>query len=109
MPVEIRVKGRPDLELTGTIEKILPAGADVLPSPALSYAAGGGIQTATDDQHGTKAAERLFEIRIVPDPSSDIHLLAGQRVVVRLQAPSKPLAAQWWRSGLQLVQKRFHR
>ena len=106
--VDIRVQGRPDLELTGHIEKVLPAGQEQLPSAALGYAAGGSIQTAVDDPRGTRSAEQVFEIRIKPDMRSAVRLLPGQRVVVRFHALSKPLAWQWWRGLLQLVQRRFH-
>ncbi len=37
-----------------------------------------------------------------------VKLMTGQRVVVRLSLPAKPLGAQWWRALLQLVQRRFH-
>ena len=104
--VEIRVKGRPDLEQYGMIERILPAGLETLPSPALGYAAEGSIETDPEDPKGLRPAERIFEIRIAPDNSEQ--LLPGQRVIVRLERDKKPLMVQWWRSILQLVQKRFH-
>jgi putative peptide zinc metalloprotease protein len=106
--LEIRVKGRPDVLLTGKIETIFPAGLEVLPSEALGYAVGGSMSTVSQDPSGKKAAEKFFEIRIRPNPESSIHLLSGQRVIVRIQMPSKPLAAQWWRSARQLFQRRFH-
>jgi hypothetical protein len=94
--------------LTGRIEKIFPAGLEVLPSEALGYAVGGNMPTVAQDPSGKKAAEQFFEIRIRPNPDSSVRLLSGQRVVVRIQLPSKPLAAQWWRSVRQLFQRRFH-
>jgi len=103
--VEIRLKGRPGVKLNGTVEEILPAGRDRLPSAALGYAAGGSVPTDPNDRQGTKAAERQFELRIRPD--RDSNLLVGQRVVVRVRTNDKPLLAQWWRSLLQLIQKRF--
>jgi putative peptide zinc metalloprotease protein len=109
--VEIRLKGRPDICLTGRIERILPAGREELPSPALGDAAGGSIQTDLEDRRGVRAAERFFEIRVKPhldDLPEGVHLLGGQRVVVRFEADAKPLALQWWRSLLQVVQRRFH-
>jgi putative peptide zinc metalloprotease protein len=106
--LEIRVKGRPDVMLTGEIEKIFPAGLEVLPSEALGYAVGGSMPTLTQDPRGTRAAEKFFEIRIRPAPDSQVRLLSGQRVIARIQMPSKPLAAQWWRSIRQLFQRRFH-
>ncbi len=109
IPLEIRVKGRPDMEVTGEIIKpIRPAGQKELPSPALGFAAGGSVRTATDDRQGTEAAERFFEIRIRPQEEPNVKLLSGQRVIVRFELPSKPLVVQWWRSLLQLIQRRFH-
>jgi len=106
--VKIRVRGRPDPELTGRIEKILPAGQELLPSAALGYAVGGSMPTLLQDPRGTRSAERFFEIRIKPQPLSSVRLLTGQRVVARFQLNPKPLAAQWWRSLRQLFQRRFH-
>jgi len=103
--VEIRIKGRPDDHLTGVVEQCLRTGQDELPSAALGYNAGGSIQTAADDARGTKAAERFFEVRI--RPADECPLRSGQRVVIRFDMSPKPLAVQWWRSLLQLVQRRF--
>ena len=105
--LEIRVKGRPDVMLTGDIEAIFPAGHEVLPSEALGYAVGGSMPTVMQDPSGVRTAEKFFEIRIRPTLDSPVRLLSGQRVVARFQLPSKPLAAQWWRSVRQLFQRRF--
>ena len=106
--LEIRVKGRPDVMVQGRIEQIFPAGEEVLPSQALGYAVGGSMATQAQDQRGIRAAEKFFEVRIRPDSNSDVRLLTGQRVIARIQLPSKPLAARWWRSLRQLFQRRFH-
>jgi putative peptide zinc metalloprotease protein len=106
--LEIRVKGSPDIILTGKIEKIFPAGHEVLPSEALGYTVGGDMPTVSQDSSGTKTAEKFFEIRIRPDRHESVRLLTGQRVVARIRLPSIPLASQWWRSARQLFQRRFH-
>ncbi|UCC96381.1 MAG: hypothetical protein JSW66_11100 [Phycisphaerales bacterium] len=106
--LEIRVKGRPDAMLTGKIEKILPAGQEVLPSEALGYAVGGSMPTLLQDPRGLRTAEKFFEIRIKPAPDSPVRLLSGQRVLARIQMPAKPIAVQWWQSLRQLFQRRFH-
>jgi len=106
--LEIRVKGRPEAMLTGRIEKILPAGQEVLPSQALGYAVGGSMATLLQDPSGVKTAEKFFEILITPNPDSPVRLLCGQRVIARIQMPAKPIALQWWQSLRQLFQRRFH-
>ncbi len=83
------------------------AGQERLPSAALGYAAGGPVQTDMADRSGTKAVRRFFEVRIHPPQDSDIPLRSGQRVVVRIEAPAKPLIIQWWRKLLQLIQRRY--
>jgi putative peptide zinc metalloprotease protein len=105
--VEVRVKGRPESELTGEIEKIFPAGQELLPSKALGYAVGGPMATQSQDPRGATAAEKFFEIRIRPKKDSSVRLLSGQRVVVRIRMQPKPLAARWWQSARQLFQRRF--
>ncbi len=105
--VEMRVKGRPDLMFEGRIEKIFPAGHEILPSEALGYAVGGSMPTVAQDPHGTKTAERFFEIRIRPDAEKTVRLLTGQRVAVRIRMASKPLGVQWWQSMRRLFQRRF--
>lgn len=114
--VEIRVKGRPQSQLIGEIEKIFPAGSELLPSEALGYAAGGSIPTRLQDPGDARAAERFFEIRIgfpqsgVPKPRLDgsVKLRTFQRVIVRIRMTPKPLIWQWWQSLRQLFQRRFH-
>ena len=106
--VEVRVRRRPDDKFTGTIDSIINAGQERLPSASLGYAVGGKTVTAEDDPQGLKAAERFFEVRIRPDADRDVRLLSGQRVVVRLRLADKPLGLQWWRSIQQLIQRRFH-
>jgi len=111
--VEIRAKGRPSLELTGSAraEDISPAGRKDLSTPAQALLMGGGIQTAAGDTTGMKAAEGFFEVRIKPDISASSApadmLMPYQRVVVRFSLPPKPLIQQWWRLLQQLIQKRF--
>ncbi|MFQ6034907.1 MAG: hypothetical protein ACE5NM_03540 [Sedimentisphaerales bacterium] len=131
--VEIRVKGRPESEFIGEIEKIFPAGQELLPSEALSFAVGGSIPTRwapakrgpspeprdarPPDVRRARAAERFFEIRISQIANHDqrfatsdkqIKLLTGQRVIVRVRMTPKPLILQWWQGLRQLFQRRFH-
>ena len=87
--VEIRVNGRPEPTITGTIEKIFPAGQEQLPSQALGYAVGGSMPVDVRDPSGTKTAEKFFEIRIRPHLDQPDQWLTGQRVVVRVPAAAQ--------------------
>ncbi len=104
--VTIRPWGRPDQEMSGTAIVIMPAGQKRLLSPALGFAGGGSIRTAGDDPSGTKTIEGLFEVIVRPDDIADVPLLLKQRVMLRFEMAPKPLAVQWWRKILQLVQRR---
>jgi putative peptide zinc metalloprotease protein len=106
--VSMRIMKRPDQEVGGTIKYFYEAGQTNLPSPSLGYPAGGNIATMPDDRSGVQTAERIFEIRIAPDPSDTVRLLAGQRVIVCFDASNKPYLSQLWRAVLQLLQRRFH-
>jgi putative peptide zinc metalloprotease protein len=117
----IRIKGLPDVEMTGRIIRVIEAGQDRLANPALGYAAGGSIRTDPKDPKGMKTSERFFEVEIEPQPVQDpatdrrpagvwhgrVPLLIRQRVIVRVEMPPRPLIQQWYRSILQLVQRRF--
>ena len=81
---------------------------DILPSQSLGYKGGGSTPIDTEDQKGVKAAEKFFEIRILPQNDAQELLFPGQRVIARIQLPVKPLALQWWNALRQLFQRRYH-
>ncbi len=105
--VDMRIMGRPDIELSGRIEMIIPAGQQELPSAALGYAAGGATQVDLQDPSGKRTAEPFFEILVVSDSPDNRMMRPGQTMVLRFDTMPKPLLEQFWRSLLQLFQKRF--
>ncbi len=105
--VRLRLMGRSDVELVGAINRIDPGGHQQLPSPALSYLAGGSVALDPEDPQGGRTAEPFFEVRIRLESDAAEQVLPGQRVVARFDLPKKPLIAQWWRMLRQLVQRRF--
>lgn len=113
--VELRVKGRPGIHLTGNVRRVLDAGQRDLPSAALGYVAGGTMRVSYEDQSGRRAAEPFFEIHVEPeseatagDTQADrLPLRTGQRVVVRFTMGRAPLLAQWYRDVRQMIQRRF--
>ena len=105
--VAIRVKGRPDIELAGRIDTIIPAGHDRLPSAALGYAAGGSTRIDLEDPTGRQAAEPFFEILVIPSIPETVTLRPGQTMALRFETSPKPLLMQGWRTLQQLLQRRF--
>jgi putative peptide zinc metalloprotease protein len=102
--VRVRVRGRPELEFAATLERVPKAGQRTLPSPAMSIGAGGTFQT--DPQKPTETTEGVFEFWFRPAEDAHVRLLSGQRVVIRTQLPSQPLAWQWMHRLRQLLQRR---
>jgi putative peptide zinc metalloprotease protein len=102
--IRVRVRGRPDLEFTSTIERMPKAGQTQLPSAALGLSAGGSIQT--DPERPTQAAQQIFELWLKPTDETHLRLLHGQRVAIRFTLPERPLAQQWVRRAKQIFQRR---
>ncbi|MEO0963763.1 MAG: HlyD family efflux transporter periplasmic adaptor subunit [Planctomycetota bacterium] len=112
--VQLRVPRRPDLTFTGTIERVLPAGHNELPSQALSQAAGGAVaidQSAAAQQQADAAtsAEPMFEVRVAIDPDQphEQRLRPGQTIEARFTLQRRSLIAQGYLALRQLLQRRF--
>ena len=105
--VDIRIKGRSDIELTGEIETIIPAGQQQLPSAALGYSAGGTMRIDLEDPSGRRTAEPFFEVLVVPAIPDTVTLRPGQTMALRFETSPKPLLVQGWRSLLQVFQRRL--
>jgi putative peptide zinc metalloprotease protein len=105
--VRIRVRGQPNIELTGLIDTIIPAGHERLPSAALGYAAGGATLVDPKEPSGRQASEPFFEILVLPLLGEASKLRPGQTVLLRLDTLPKPLLVQGYRSLLQVFQRRF--
>lgn len=103
--VEIKVRGRPDVHTMGVAERPRPAAVRDLPSAALGVDAGGEELTSAAGEGKTKAAEQFFEVRITPE--DDARLFAGQRVVVRVTLPSRPILSQVARAIGRALQQRL--
>ena len=103
--VQIRPLGRPGMLLRGGIIRILPAGQSRLPSAALGYTTGGPIAINPQDATARRAAEPYFELFVRPRIPIAIGAvwLSGQRVMVRIALPAKPLLWQGWNALHRLL------
>lgn len=105
--IPLRLRGGTAAQLYGR-----PAGPpiearDMLPSPALAAAAGGRIPARLDAQGAARPAERVFELRLIPDPSAATALYHGARVEARIALAPAPLLDQAWRRMRQALQRRL--
>jgi putative peptide zinc metalloprotease protein len=104
--VEVRIAGHLDRAITASITREVPAATGRLPSMALGSRGGGRIAVDPADETGTRALQKVFQFDLAlaePLPSPQF----GQRVQVRFDHGSEPLARQWQRSLRQLFLGRF--
>ena len=114
--VEVRLAGDTSVKL----QAVKIDGSDIDPvrfgvaatsdvrSSAMTLAGGGTL--APDQRDPNKLAADLFQMRVLlsnpprKDGSGERRFLAGQRAYVRVKLEDEPLARQWWRQFLQLIQ-----
>jgi putative peptide zinc metalloprotease protein len=95
--VLVRLAERPQAVLEGRIVSEVPAGEEMLPSPALSAQGGGEIATDPREPKNPRALQRVFQFDIKLDGAVPVDHF-GQRVYVRFEHPMEPLAVQWYRA-----------
>jgi putative peptide zinc metalloprotease protein len=104
--VEVRIVDNPGEVITASIRQEVPAASGELPSKALGTRGGGTIPVDPNDESGTRALTSMFQFELALDKvSATDHF--GQRVYVRFNHGSEPLALQWQRSLQQLFMRKF--
>ena len=91
----------------GRVVRQVPAGEYRLPSRALSTQGGGQLVVDPQDAQGTKTLERVFQFDVALSQASGLNVF-GQRVHVRFEHRSEPLAMQWFRTVRRIFLTRFH-
>lgn len=104
---EVRLRGRESDNLEVDNLKLIPFQSDRLPSAALSWLAGGDIQTENDDKTGLKTTEPFFLIEADIPAETEIPLFHGQSGLIRMSLESRPLLFQVYRELRQLLQERY--
>src|SRR5579862_3174506 len=95
--VEVRLAEDPERVLQGHIVRQVPAGDEVLPSPALAAQMGGDIATDPRDSKDPRALQRVFQFDVALARAGQLSDF-GQRVFVRFDHQMEPLGLQWYRS-----------
>jgi putative peptide zinc metalloprotease protein len=83
--------------LEGRVVREVPAGDEMLPSPALASQGGGEIATDPREAKGSRALRRVFQFDVELDAPDRLDHF-GQRVYVRFEHEMEPLSVQWYRS-----------
>ena len=104
--VDVRTFERIDTVVSGKVLRLVPGGADQLPSKALSPDGGGTVPVDPRDPKGTKTIERVFQLEIeLEAPAAAMY---GGRVFVRFDHVAEPLGQQWYRGLRRLFLTRFN-
>jgi len=104
--IKVRLAGNLEQVISATIRREVPAATDQLPSRALGTAGGGRIAVDPLDESGITSLDKVFQFDLaLAEPASSEYF--GQRVHVRFDHGSEPLANQWQRSLRQLFLKRL--
>lgn len=103
--VAVRFAGEMSRALPATIRRAAPAASDTLSSMALSTEGGGDIPA--DPRERGRTLEKVFQLDLGV-PATDRATLIGERVFVRFDHGSEPLAARLYRRIRQLFLSRFN-
>ncbi|CAN5523477.1 biotin/lipoyl-binding protein [soil metagenome] len=104
-PTEVRLVGRPGVLLHAESALLTPSAQPKLRNPQLTSAAGGPAAVDPRDPRGLTPQVPQFELRCSLSNPESIYQ-PGQRAFLRIKIDRKPLAWQWTRSFLQLIQTR---
>jgi putative peptide zinc metalloprotease protein len=105
---EIRLVSDVATTQSATGYRVVPGASQELPHPALAAQNGGSVTLDPKDQTGTKSQSPEFQLWVdMANPNNE--LIPGQRAYVRMTVDRRPLAWQWTRDLLQLIQSRKER
>lgn len=105
--IDVRVSERLAQPVPAKVIRAVPGASEQLPAPALGTAGGGQIATDPRDQHGLKAARKVFQLDLeIPSESQLVNL--GGRCYIRFNHGWAPLGYQFYFQLRQLFLSRFN-
>jgi len=105
--VNIRLVNKPEQILDATIKRRTPEATNTLPSAALATINGGIIKVNTDQDEALSTKEKVFYVDLEFSPLTESPQI-GQRVYIRFDHGSEPLAQQWYRHFRQVFLRQFN-
>ncbi len=104
--VQIRLVNQPSQIIPAQIIRKAPQATNQLPSEALATINGGKI-VIDPDAEGLETLEKIFHVDLEFTPSNQL-IAIGQRVYVRFDHGTEPLAQQWIRRIRQVFLRQFN-
>jgi putative peptide zinc metalloprotease protein len=105
--VHVRLSERLGAVYHATLQRIVPAASDELPSPALGTQGGGRVAVDPSHREGRKSVQKYFQVDIDLDGEKRPANIGG-RAFVRFDHGWEPLAFQWYRHARQLFLSRLN-
>jgi len=105
--VSVRLSERLSAVYHATLQRVVPAASDELPSPALGTQGGGQAAIDPSDREGRKSVQKYFQVEIDIDSEKRPANIGG-RAFVRFEHGWEPLAFQWYRHARQLFLSRLN-
>ena len=105
--IQVRFSGRSWAVLSARIDREVPAANFQLPTKVLSTAGGGKVFVDPQDERGLTALEMFFQLELAfNEPLKNAYF--GERVQVKFNHGSIPLAQQLYRAGRQVILRNFN-
>lgn len=105
--VDVRLAERFAAVMHATLQRVVPAASNELPSPALGTQGGGVVPVDPTDREGRKAVQKYFQVDVqLVGEKRPVNI--GGRAYVRFDHGWEPLAFQWYRQARQLFLSRLN-
>jgi putative peptide zinc metalloprotease protein len=104
--VHIRFYSDRNRAVTARVRREVPAGNFRLPSKVLGTEGGGQFLTDPADEEGRRVQQQVFQLELALLDEIPVSYY-GERVQVRFDHGTLPLAQQWYRRGRQLFLRSF--
>lgn len=101
----VRLESAPGQVIEADVRRVAALGSKELTSASLAAEAGGGITTDPRQSERSVALTPSFVVDLTMQQATPA-AVPGVRASVRLEGPSRPLGARWWRRATQFFEGR---
>lgn len=101
----VRLESAPGKVIQADVRRVAALGSKELTSASLAAEAGGGVTTDPRESERSVALTPSFVVDLTMQQATPA-AAPGVRASVRLEGPSRPLGARWWRRATQFFEGR---